>query len=70
MDQRDWELLDKQLSGVSLTPPRNNGTIGLAFVAVFLIGNLVGGILFARDSNHAQTLVSFLNGAPSTTGQN
>ena len=49
MDQRDWELLDKQLSGISLTTPRSEGIIGLAFVAVFLIGTLVGGILFAAQ---------------------
>ena len=70
MDQRDWELLDKQLSGVSLAPPRDGGIIGFAFIVVFLIGTVVGGILFAPDSNHAQTSVSFLDGAPPTTRQN
>ena len=44
--QRDWELLDKQLSGISLSPPRNGGIIGLALIAVFLTGTVVGGIVF------------------------
>ena len=76
MDQRDWELLDKQLSGISLSPPRNGGIIGLAFIAVFLTGTVVGGIVFAHDSKQAQTsrdamaAISFLNGVPPTTRQN
>ena len=76
MDQRDWELLDKQLSGISLSPPRNGGIIGLAFIAVFLTGTVVGGIVFADDSKQAQTsrdamaTFSFLNGVPPTTRQN
>ena len=76
MDQRDWELLDKQLSGISLSPPRNGGIIGLAFIAVFLTGTLVGGIVSAHDSKQAQTsreamaVISFLSGAPPTTRQN
>ena len=55
MDQRDWELLDKQLSGVTLSPPRNGDIIGVAFIAVFLTGTVVGGILFAHDGKQAQT---------------
>ena len=76
MDQRDWELLDKQLSGISLSPPRNGGIIGLAFIAVFLTGTVVGGIVFADDSKQAQTsrdamaTISFLNGVPPPTRQN
>jgi len=76
MDQRDWELLDKQLSGVSLSPPRNGGIIVLAFIAVFLTGTIVGGILFAHDSKQAQTsrdamaAISLINGVPPTTRQN
>ena len=76
MDQRDWELLDKQLSGISLSPPRNGGIIGLAFIAVFLTGTVVGGIVFADDSKQAQVsrdamaTISFLNGVPPTTRQN
>ena len=76
MDQRDWELLDKQLWGVTLSPPRNGGIIGLVFIAVFLTGTVVGGIVFADDSKQAQTsrdamaTISFLNGVPPPTRQN
>ena len=76
MNRRDWELLDKQLSRISLSPPRNGGIIGLAFVAVFLTGTIVGGIVFAQDSKQApasrdaMAAISFLSGAPPTTRQN
>jgi len=42
MNQRDQELLDKQLWGVSRSPPRNGGTIGMGFIAVFLVGIAIG----------------------------
>ena len=35
MEQRDWELLDKQVRG--LRPPRNDGVIVLTVVAVFSV---------------------------------
>ena len=35
MEQRDWELLDKQARG--LRPPRNDGVIVLTVVAVFSV---------------------------------
>jgi len=76
MNQRDWELLDKQLSGISLSPPRNGGTIGLALIAVFLTGTVVGGIVFGQNSKQtspsrdAMAAISFLSGAPPTTRQN
>jgi len=38
MNQRDWELLDKQLWGFSSRPPKNSGVVGLEVVAVFLAG--------------------------------
>ena len=73
MDQRDQELLDKQLWGVSPSPPRNGGIISLAFVAVFLTGTAIGGILFASESKQmqmashdAQASISLLNGVPPT----
>jgi hypothetical protein len=50
MNQRDQELLDKELWGVSLSPPRDGGIIGMALVVVFLAGIAIGGILFAHDS--------------------
>jgi hypothetical protein len=48
MDQRDQELLDKQLR--LLRPPRNDGTMILMLVAVFLAGLTLGGVLIARES--------------------
>jgi len=54
MDHRDQELLNKQLWGVSSSPPRNGGALGLAFAAVFLGGLSVGGIVFAHKSNQMQ----------------
>ena len=54
MDQRDRELLDKQLWGVSPSPARNGGAFGLAFVAAFLGGLLVGGTLFANKNHQTQ----------------
>jgi hypothetical protein len=36
MNRHDQDLLDKQLWGVSPTPPRNKGALSLAFLAVFL----------------------------------
>jgi hypothetical protein len=74
MVQRDWELLDKELWGVSPSPPRDSGIIGLAFAAVFLVGIAIGGILFSHESKQmmqvashdATAPVSFLNGVPPT----
>lgn len=54
MHQRDQELLDKQLWGVSPGPPRNSVVLGLAFTAVFLGGLSIGGILFAQKGNQTQ----------------
>ena len=34
MNQRDWELLDKQLYGFSSRPPQNSGAVGLVVVAI------------------------------------
>ena len=55
MNQRDQELLDKQLWGVSRSPPRNGGTIGMGFIAVFLVGIAIGDVLFAHASKRIQT---------------
>jgi len=51
MNQRDQELLAKQLWGVSRTPPRDDALVGFALATVFLIGLAVGGILFAPASH-------------------
>ncbi len=48
MDQRDRELLDKQLG--RLTPPRNDGVLILAILAVFFGGMALGGFLFGYES--------------------
>ena len=42
MNRHEQELLDKQLWGVSPTPPQS-GVMGLAFVAAFLGGLVMGG---------------------------
>ena len=49
MDQRDWELLDKQLRGPNPSR-RNNGGMFLTVVAIFFAGMTLGGILFAHES--------------------
>ena len=54
MNQRDQQLLDKQLWGVS-SRPRNADTIGPAFVIVFLVGIAIGNILSAHEDKPMQT---------------
>ena len=56
MNQREQELLDKQLWGVT-RPPLNGGMIGLislALVVVFLAGIAIGDILFAHERKQMQ----------------
>ena len=69
MNQRDQELLDKQLWGVSRSP-RNGGILCLAFVMVFLVGLSIGGILFAPKSDQMTsqdaTVLAHLQGSPQT----
>ena len=48
MEQRDWELLDKQVWG--LRPPRNDDVIVLTVVAVFFAGMILGGPLVPHES--------------------
>ena len=55
MNQRDQQLLDKQLWGVSSRPPRNADIIGPAFVIVFLVGIAIGNILSAHEGKPMQT---------------
>ena len=71
MEQRDWELLDKQVWG--LRPPRNDGGM-VTVVAVFFAGMILGGLLVPHESelmriasNDARTAFSLSNGAPPTT---
>jgi hypothetical protein len=52
MDRRDQELLDKQMQ--RLTPPRNDGVIAVLFVAMFLVGMTLGGVLSEHKSEPIQ----------------
>jgi hypothetical protein len=68
MNEREQELLDKQLWGVSPSPPER-GALALAFAVVFFGGLLIGGILFPHKIRQTQmtahdtstTVVSLLN---------
>ena len=58
MDKRDQELLAKPLWSVS-SPPQNDPTIVLAFIAVFLVGMGIGDILSKSkqdNTNYAATV--------------
>jgi hypothetical protein len=64
MEQRDWELLDKQVR--ELRPPRNGGVIVLSVVDVFFAGMILGGLLVPHESelmriasNDAPVAISF-----------
>jgi hypothetical protein len=72
MEQRDWELLDKQVR--ELRPQRNDGVIVLSVVAVFFAGMILGGLLVPHESelmriasNDAPAAISLPNGVPPTT---
>jgi hypothetical protein len=43
MDQRDQELLDKQMR--RLSPPQNEGVIAVLLAATFLVGMAIGSVL-------------------------
>lgn len=49
MDQRDQQLLDRQLGRI-IPPPRNDGALMLAIAAVFFAGIAIGGFIFAQAS--------------------
>jgi hypothetical protein len=69
MDQRDQELLDKQLRRLSPSP-RNDGVMIFTFVVMFLAGVTLGSILFSHQREPMQTAsndtaaIALLNGAP------
>jgi hypothetical protein len=68
MDKRDAELLDRQLWGISPSPPQSSASIGLTIVVVFLAGMAVGNVFFAQKSESVLTrdtiaLISAQNGA-------
>ena len=51
MEKRDWELLDKQLSGVKPIPPARYGAIiALTVVAGFLSGMAIGDVQNAHQN--------------------
>jgi hypothetical protein len=65
MNQRDQELLDKQLWGASPTVPRNGGIIGMMFIAGFLVGIEIGDTRFGQTASHDVTVaLSLLNVGP------
>ncbi len=57
MNQRDWELLHKELRGVSPRPPRNSGILG--FAIVFLVGIVVGAFLFSHENKQMSQVASY-----------
>ena len=59
MNRRDKALLDKQLWGVNPTPP---SLAGLALVAMFVIGIIIGSILFAREHKQAHAASNDVTG--------
>jgi len=75
MNQRDQELLDKQLSRI--TPaPRSEGVMVLAVLTVFFVGMAFGGFLYAYESqpiriasNDVTPTMAVLNGVPLTIRQ-
>ena len=53
MDQRDWELLVSTNAGVYYTW-RSNRVMGLTVAVVFLVGLVLGGIMFNHKSAPVQ----------------
>lgn len=68
MNRRDQELLDKQLHAIYV-PPRNDGVLMLAVVAVFLAGITLGSFLFAYTSEPGPSPVQVAAIAPPITQQ-
>ncbi len=54
MNQRDLELLDKELWGVSPNPPLERGALDLMVIVAFVGGLLMGGTLFAHKNPQTQ----------------
>jgi hypothetical protein len=53
MNRQDKALLDKQLWGANPDRP-GGGLFGLALVAVFVGGIIIGSVLFAREVKQAR----------------
>ena len=68
MNQRDLELLDKELWGVSPNPRLERGALGLLVIMAFVGGLLMGGTLFAhkyeKTSYDAAGVLSLLSKSP------
>jgi hypothetical protein len=64
MNRRDKELLDKQLHAIYV-PPRNDGVLMLAVLAVFFAGIALGGFLYAYTSEPGPGPVQVASIAPS-----
>lgn len=60
MDRQDKALLDKQLWKVNPHPP---SLIGLAFVAVFLGGIIIGSVLFTREYKQTDAALNDVTGS-------
>ena len=58
MDKHDQELLDKQLWGVSRSPP-NSGIIIIGLITVFLVGIGIGDILSKTKQANAGTNTNY-----------
>jgi hypothetical protein len=72
MNQRDLDLLDKQLG--RLNPPRKDGVVGLTVVLVFFIGLALGGVLFTHEGAPRSTAndiaaTSFLADGPPVSSE-
>ena len=74
MEQRDWELLNKQLHGHQTK--LNDGLVVSTVVAVFITGLILGGLMVPHESklkltriasNDAGTVISLANSAAPTT---
>ena len=66
MELRDWELLDKQVWG--LRPPRNKRVTVLTVIAVFFSGMIIGGILFAPETQPVRIASSHATAAMACDG--
>jgi hypothetical protein len=73
MDRRDWELLDREMSRLQLTP-QAQGLNALALVGLFLAGMTAGAFLFAgagqpvqTASEHGKTALTFFYGSGNQT---
>ena len=73
MNQRDLELLDKELWGVKSISPLERGALSLMVIVGFVGGLLMGGTLFAHKnaqtqmtSHDAASVLSLLSESPPT----